>query len=68
MLVTNDRELGGRAKQLGARTMSVDDFFRGTAAAPGARPIRYEGLPFTPEDFDLPQGEIDLFDPDEDLA
>ena len=68
VLVTNDRELAGRAKQLGARTMSVDDFFRGTASPPQGRPIPYEGLPFTPADFDLPAGEIDLFDPDADLT
>jgi len=68
VLVTNDRELAGRAKQLGARIMGVDPFFRGTDALPESRPIPYVGLPFTPEDFDLPEGEIDLFDPDADLA
>lgn len=69
VLVTNDRELAGRAKQLGARTMSVDDFFRDTEPISNAgRAIPYEGPPFTPADFDLPDGEIDLLDTHEDLA
>ena len=68
VLVTNDRELAGRAKQLGARTMGVDPFFRDTEALPEGRTIPYQGLPFTPADFDLPEGEIDLFEPDDDLV
>ncbi len=72
VVVTDDRELKGRARQLGASTASVGDLFRGPRrlatpdAPPRGAPV---GPPLGPTDFDLPAGEIDLTDPDlEDLA
>jgi len=67
VVVTNDRELAGRARQLGARTLGVSEFFAAAPSGVEGRPIRYDGAPFTPDDFDLPPGEIDLLDPDLDL-
>jgi hypothetical protein len=64
VLITNDRELAGRARQLGARIVGIDEFFGPDTGPPPGRPIAYEGPPFTPADFDLPDGEIDLTDAD----
>jgi hypothetical protein len=66
-VVTNDRELRGRAVQLGARGLDVDAFYAATrrrsAGLPPLRPID-TGPALKPSDFGLPEGEIDLDDPD----
>ncbi len=63
IVVTNDREVAGKATQLGARALSVQDFFgpRSPLAPPGRRPPKKPE--FTAKDFGLPE-EIDLSDPD----
>jgi hypothetical protein len=66
VVVTDDRELRGRVKQLGCQAVRVHDWF-----APGRdeeepsppEPGRTPGLrakDFRPGDFGLPEGEIDL--------
>ncbi|MHC4548281.1 MAG: NYN domain-containing protein [Planctomycetota bacterium] len=65
VVVTDDREVAGRAAQLGAQVMNVAQFFgppeatapTGRRRPPPARPR------FTPRDFGLPD-EVDLSDPD----
>jgi predicted RNA-binding protein with PIN domain len=66
IVVTNDREVAGKATQLGARALSVQDFFgpRSPLAPPGRRPPKKPE--FTAKDFGLPD-EIDLSDPDGDI-
>jgi len=66
VVVTNDRELAGRTRQLGARILGVDEFFGRAGARPaGEDRIRPPiGPPLGANDFDLPEGEIDLDDPD----
>lgn len=63
-VVTDDRELAGRARQLGARSLGVRTFY--TAAPPSAGPPRSGrgpgGPALTARDFDLPEGEIELAD------
>jgi hypothetical protein len=66
LVVTNDREVAGRAVQLGAQAVGVAEFLGRpeSAAEPsrGDRPLR--NFPrFTPRDFGLPD-EVDLSDPD----
>lgn len=63
IVVTNDREVAGRATQLGARALAVQDFFgpQGPLKPPGRRPPKKPE--FTAKDFGLPE-EIDLSDPD----
>jgi len=64
LVVSNDREVTGRAAQLGARTRSVRQFFgrNRPPLEPERRPPRR--MPsFKPEDFGLPD-EVDLSDPD----
>jgi predicted RNA-binding protein with PIN domain len=71
VVVTDDRELAGRSRQLGARTMGVRLFFREAPAplGPSPRPIPLDGPVLGPRDFQLPEGEIDLLEPeDEDLT
>lgn len=66
IVVTNDREVAGKATQLGARALSVKEFFgpRSPLPRPGQKlPKKPE---FTPQDFGL-KDEIDLSDPDQDL-
>jgi len=66
LVVTNDRELAGRARHLGAQASSVQEFF-GSGPAPPERPRRRKPPSvhprFTPQDFGLPD-EVDLEDPD----
>lgn len=66
IVVTNDREVAGKATQLGARALSVQEFFgpRSPLPSPGRRPPKKPE--FTAKDFGLPD-EIDLSNPDEDI-
>jgi predicted RNA-binding protein with PIN domain len=65
IVVTNDREVAGRARQLGARAVGIAEFL-GPARPRGApaerRPPRHHKR-LTPEDFGLPD-EVDLSDPE----
>ena len=65
IVVTNDREVAGRAAQLGARALGVVEFFGPPPPPPpeeAGRP-RFRLRPhFTPADFGLPD-EVDLADP-----
>ena len=69
VVISNDREVVGRASQLGAQTSGVVEFFgpgpiapvEGAALAPGARLPRGR-IRFEPKDFGLPD-EVDLDDP-----
>jgi len=66
IVVTNDREVAGRATQLGARAVGVTEFLG--AADGGPRMGEVRRLPqihprLTPQDFGLPD-EVDLSDPD----
>jgi hypothetical protein len=73
VVVTDDRELRGRAKQLGAATSRVHEWFDDRAAPsrepgtprPGASPDP-RAKDFTPEDFGLTGEPIDLDDADPD--
>ncbi len=62
LVVTDDRELAGRARQLGARTIGVVAFYADTGdrPSPRRRGVILDGPPFTARDFDLPDGPIDL--------
>ncbi len=64
IVVTNDREVAGKAAQLGARSLAVKDFFgpRGPLARPGRAPPKKPE--FTPQDFGFRSDETDLSDPD----
>jgi len=67
LVVTDDRELAGRARQLGARSMRVGAFFAAAEEAPEDRVDRPPpglGPRLRASDFDLPEGEIDLGGPD----
>jgi len=61
LVVTNDREVRGRAAQLGGKACKVAEFFARKPRAGGKRGSGAGG--FTPADFGLPD-EIDLSDPD----
>ena len=66
IVVTNDREVAGRAAQLGARAVGVAEFLgpADRAPEPGERRRPLRNFPrFTPRDFGLPD-EVDLSDPD----
>jgi predicted RNA-binding protein with PIN domain len=67
VVVTNDREVAGKATQLGASALSVKDFFgpRSPLPSPGRRPPPKPE--FTPQDFGFKTDEVDLSDPDEDV-
>jgi predicted RNA-binding protein with PIN domain len=65
VVVTDDRELRGRVKQLGAQAVRVHDWFLPAEAEgpPAPEPGRSAGLrskDFGAGDFGLPEGEIDL--------
>jgi len=66
IVVTNDREVAGKATQLGAQALKVKDFFgsKSPLPRPGRRPPKKPE--FTAKDFGLPD-EIDLSDPDEEI-
>jgi predicted RNA-binding protein with PIN domain len=63
VVVTNDREVAGKATQLGAQALAVKDFLgpRSPLPSPGRKPPKKPE--FTPQDFGLPD-EVDLSDPD----
>jgi hypothetical protein len=64
IVVTDDREVAGGARQMGARSVRVDEFLGGEAAA---GPEEKDGPGgFRPEDFDLP-GLVNLDHPPGDL-
>ena len=65
VVVTDDRELGGRCRQLGARTMGVRAFFVEPPPSVRPRPIPLDGMSYRPRDFELPEGEIDLLEDDD---
>jgi len=64
-VVTNDGEVRGRARQLGAQAKGVADFFGASEPAPPQErgPPPRTGPRMTPKDFGLPD-EVDLTDPD----
>ncbi len=65
LVVTDDREVAGGARQLGAKTASVRAWFEGPPRASRRRrepPDRTGPAGFTPGDFGLPD-DIDLEDP-----
>ncbi len=76
VVVTNDREVAGKAVQLGARSRGVAEFFAGRAATDASSSERDAGeairqrtwqrLHYKPEDFGLPD-EVDLERPEGDL-
>ncbi len=65
VVVSDDRELRGRASQLGADTLKVHEWFEAKDAEEQRKAER-DGPPLTASDFGLPDGAIDLsdFDPD----
>lgn len=65
-VITDDRELRGRASQLGARVVRVHDWFDAKPAA-AARPAPRTGPPLTAKDFGMSDAPIDLLrtDPDD---
>lgn len=67
IVVTNDREVSGKAAQLGARALAVKEFFgpRSPLPRPGQRPPKKPE--FTPQDFGFSSDEVDLSDPDGDV-
>jgi hypothetical protein len=64
-VVTDDRELAGRARQLGARTAPVERFLGGERLPPAPEKPRTAGG-LTPEDFGLPP-RVNLKRPPRDL-
>jgi hypothetical protein len=62
VVVTDDRELGGRASQLGAQTLHVADWFE-SHDAPSESETRTAGPPMTASDFGFTSDSIDLDDP-----
>jgi len=70
LVVTDDRELAGKARQRGARTSSVRAWFEGPPPAGRARrppPERTGPGGFKPADFGLPD-DVDLDDPPPGIA
>jgi predicted RNA-binding protein with PIN domain len=73
VVVTDDRELRGRAKQLGSKAVRVHDFFAGKTSSPESPPSPASGPrgprppPLKASDFGLPEDAIDLdaADPDD---
>lgn len=68
LVVTNDRELAGRAVQLGAKSRRVQEFLRASAVTEendGAQRPTLRGR-YEPSDFGLPDF-VDLDDPDPEL-
>jgi predicted RNA-binding protein with PIN domain len=68
-VVTNDRQIAGTARQHGAKSVAVEEFFRERRSAPGSSPTvlkqprrRYVKFSFDPSDFGLPD-EVDLANP-----
>lgn len=67
LVVTDDRELAGRARQLGARTMGVAAFYASSGSQPPrvGRRTPLDGPPLSAQDFGLPEGPITLTDDDD---
>lgn len=66
IVVTNDREVAGRAAQLGAKAVGVAEFLGAADGGPrvgGRRRLPEIHPRLTPQDFGLPD-EVDLSDPD----
>jgi predicted RNA-binding protein with PIN domain len=65
VVVTDDRELRGRARQRGSRVLSLEAFFGEEPAGPEPEPPPAPGgAPLSARDFGLPEGPIDLSGPD----
>jgi len=69
LVVSNDRQITGTARQHGAKTAAVGDFFREKRESPGSSPTTlqkrrrgYVRFSFKPSDFGLPD-EVDLENP-----
>ena len=69
LVVTNDRQIAGTARQHGAKVSAVGDFFRERRKSPGASPTtlhqqrrHYVKLDLSASDFGLPD-EVDLANP-----
>jgi len=69
LVVTNDRQIAGTARQHGAKVSAVADFFRERRESPGASPTtlhqrrrHYVKLDLSASDFGLPD-EVDLANP-----
>jgi predicted RNA-binding protein with PIN domain len=66
LVVTNDREVGGVAKQHGARHKRVQEFFTDADESDAPEPREIRGrIRFEPSDFGLPD-EVDLANPPSD--
>ena len=63
LVVSNDREVTGKAKQQGAQVMGVREYFRPDPAPEIEKPRPRLNIDFKPSDFGLPD-EVDLADPD----
>ena len=62
LVVSNDREVVGKAKQQGAQTMRIQDYFVAEPRAEVERPRPNLKIDYKPSDFGLPD-EVDLSDP-----
>ncbi len=65
LVVTDDRELRGRVRQLGGRVAGIREFFADTEPPPPEEK-RLTGRPLRPEDFGLPE-KVNLRHPPRDL-
>jgi len=63
IVVSNDREDAGKAKQQGAKVLRIQEFFGETPRAEPEKPRPRLDIRFEPSDFGLPD-EVDLSDPD----
>ncbi|MHC4937347.1 MAG: NYN domain-containing protein [Planctomycetota bacterium] len=63
LVVSNDREVTGKAKQQGAKAMRIQDWFGEPERPEVEKPRPNLKIDFKPSDFGLPD-EVDLSDPD----